>query len=62
MPTIFVNGPKVDLDKKRAIVKGITDVIASVYEKNRDEIVVVIREDEGTNVAKGGELLCDMVK
>lgn len=63
MPTVFVNGPKMDdLDKKRAVVKGITDVIEKVYEKNRDEIVVIIREDEGTNAAKGGVLVCDLIK
>lgn len=61
MPTIFVNGPKVDdLDKKRRVVKEITDVIENVYGENREDIVVVIREDEPTNAAKAGVLVCDM--
>ena len=60
MPHIVVNGPPIkDLDKKRVLVKEITDVIQKVYEVPRQAIVIVIREDSSSNVSSGGTLLSD---
>jgi 4-oxalocrotonate tautomerase len=60
MPHIVVNGPPIkDMDKKRVLVKEITDVIQKVYEVPRQAIVIVIREDSSSNVGSGGTLLSD---
>jgi 4-oxalocrotonate tautomerase len=60
MPHIVVNGPPLaDLNKRRVLVKGITDVIQNVYEVPRQAIVIVIREDSPSNVSSGGVLLSD---
>lgn len=60
MPFIVVNGPVIkDIEKKRIVVKEITDVISRVYEQPKENITVLIREDEPTNVAQGGKLLID---
>ena len=63
MPFIVVNGPPVkDIARKRAVVKGITDVIEKEYDMPRQSITVLIREDEETNVAQGGILLCEKIQ
>lgn len=60
MPTIFVNGPPLkDLKKRRVLVKEITDTVEKVYERKRESITVVIREDDASNVGSGGVLLSD---
>ena len=60
MPTIFVNGPLTKgIDQRRAVVEGITDVIAKTYDMPKDAITVVIREDAGDHVGNGGVLLCE---
>jgi 4-oxalocrotonate tautomerase len=60
MPTIFVNGPPMkDRDKKRELVKGITDTVEKVYGVPRDAVTIVVREDEASNVARGGRLISD---
>lgn len=63
MPFIVVNGPPVsDLGRKRRIVAAITDVVVREYGMAPDAVTVLIREDEGTNVAQGGVLLVDRAK
>ena len=60
MPHIVVNGPPLaDMNKRRVLVKEITDVIQTVYEVPRQAIVIVIREDGPSNVSSGGVLLSD---
>lgn len=63
MPFIVVNGPPVqDLVSKRALVAGITEVVARVYGQPPENITVLIREDEAENVAVAGQLLVDRSK
>jgi 4-oxalocrotonate tautomerase len=60
MPTITVEGPPVPVEKKRLLVKSLTEAAAAAYEDIPTEaIIVLIRENEGENVGVGGELLCD---
>jgi 4-oxalocrotonate tautomerase len=60
MPHIVVNGPPLkDLDKRRVLVKDIADSVQKVYGVPREAIIVVIREDDASNVAQGGKLLSD---
>jgi 4-oxalocrotonate tautomerase len=60
VPTITVEGPPVPTEKKRLLVKGLTEVATAAYEDvPADAFVVLIRENEAENVGVGGELLCD---
>jgi 4-oxalocrotonate tautomerase len=60
MPTIVVDGPKInELEKKRALVKKITTAASSAYQLPEETIVVVIKENSPENVGVGGVLIAD---
>ena len=60
MPTITVDGPPIaDIEKRRALVRGLTDVAQDAFGIDRSHIVVLIREHQPQNVSVGGELLSD---
>ena len=62
MPLIRVEGPKIDdVDRKRKIVKKLTDVAAEMYEMDKEKIIVLIQENEPENVGVGGELILDRI-
>lgn len=63
MPTITAEGPAIrDLDKKRTLVKEITEAATKAYGFPAEIIVVVIKENAPENVAVGGRLICDREK
>lgn len=63
MPTIVVDGPKVDdLGAKRNFVRKITDAAASFYNLPEQSIIVTIKENLPENVGVGGELIVDRRK
>jgi len=58
MPTVIIEGPPLgDLDKKRALVRKLTDAAIEAYEI--EHIVVLIKENGPDNVAVDGALVCD---
>lgn len=58
MPVITVEGPAIrEVDKKRALVKGLTDVAVEVY--GMEHIVVLIKENAPDNVGVSGTLISD---
>jgi len=57
MPVIRVDGPRIDLEQKRQLVKKLTDVAVEVY--GIEHIIVLIRENPPENVGLGGQLLAD---
>lgn len=61
MPMITVEGPKItDIEQKRKLVKGLTDVAYEVYQI--EHITVLVRENAPENVGVGGELIADRQK
>lgn len=63
MPNISIEGPPIqDLDVKRKLVKGLTEVAVEAYGLPAQKIRVVIKENLPENVARGGELLVDIKK
>ncbi len=63
MPNITIEGPPIqDLDVKRKLVKGLTEVAVEAYGLAKHKIRVVIKENLPENVARGGELLLDIKK
>jgi 4-oxalocrotonate tautomerase len=57
MPLIQIDGPRLDVNKKRDLAKRITEVAMGVY--NIPHITVIIRENSLENVASNGELIID---
>ncbi len=60
MPTIMVEGPPIDVERKRRLVKGLTAVAVEVY--GIKHITVLIRENPPENVGVSGQLLADRKK
>ena len=60
MPTIVVDGPPIDVEKKRQLVRGLTDAAIGVY--GSIPITVLIKENPPENVGVTGELLIDRLK
>jgi 4-oxalocrotonate tautomerase family enzyme len=60
MPTITVEGPALDIAKKRLLVKALYDSARAVY--NIDDIVIVLHENPLENMGVGGELVSDRHK
>jgi len=57
MPTVIIEGPPIDIDKKRQLVMKITKAVYDVY--GIKHIVVLIKENPPENVGINGELLID---
>ena len=60
MPTIIVEGPPISVDKKRVLVKKITEIVSEIY--GIKHITVLIKENPPENVGINGELLIDRKK
>ncbi len=60
MPTITVEGPFLEIEKKRLLVKALYDAAYAVY--GIEHITVLIRENPPENVGVHGELLVDRKK
>jgi 4-oxalocrotonate tautomerase len=60
MPLINVDGPPIDVEKKRQLVKKLHEAAAEVY--GIENIVVIIRENAPENVGVNGNLLLDRRK
>jgi len=62
MPTATFDGPPVqDVDRKRALVKEVTDAMEKYYGLPREAFTVVIKENPHENVGVCGELVCDRI-
>jgi 4-oxalocrotonate tautomerase len=60
MPNITVDGPAIrDLDKKRELVRSMTDAAVKAFSLPAEAIVVILKENPPENVGVGGELLVD---
>jgi 4-oxalocrotonate tautomerase len=63
MPFISIEGPKLeDINVKRRLVKGLTEITAQVYQLPEQAIQVLIKENLPENVGIGGELIVDRRK
>jgi 4-oxalocrotonate tautomerase len=63
MPNINIDGPIIkDIEKKKLLVKEMTDAAVKAYGLPREAIVVVIKENPPENVGVGGKLLADRIK
>ena len=58
----MIDGPEIDVEIKRTLVKEITDALEKAYKLPRDVYVVLIRENKPENVGVGGSLILDRIK
>lgn len=60
MPTITIDGPPMlDIERKRELVREMTDAAEKACGIPRGSCVVLIRENTAENVGVGGVLLSD---
>jgi 4-oxalocrotonate tautomerase len=59
VPIITASGPHLDVEQERKLAEKLTDAACAVYDRPRDSIIVIIRENDPENVAVGGELVRD---
>ncbi len=59
MPIVTVSGPRITLEQKREMVRGLTEVAAEVYGRPPGHIIVIIQENDPENVAISGKLAVD---
>ena len=63
MPTIQIDGPKIQsMERRRQLVAKLTDAAAEAYELSKEHMIVLIRENAPENVGIGGQLLADRHK
>lgn len=59
MPTVFVNGPVMDKEKKAKLAQMITDATSEVTGLPKPAITVYFNEYQRDNVATAGVLISD---
>lgn len=59
MPMAKIEGPQINVETKRALVKEITDALEKAYKFPRHVYGVIIKENSPENVGSGGELVLD---
>ena len=60
MPNISIEGPAIkDLEKKRKLVKDLTNAATEAYGLPKETIVVLIKENPPENVGVAGKLIID---
>ena len=61
MPVIIFEGGKMDLDKKREIIRELTDTAVKVTGIDPSAFIVYVHENENDNIGVGGELLTEIL-
>ena len=59
MPTIFFYGPELDREKKRELVRSLTEAASKSTGIDKPHFSVYLRATSRDSVAIGGELLSD---
>ena len=63
MPNITIEGPVLkDTNRKRTLVKELTEAATRAYGLPEETIIVLIKENTQENVGVGGQLLIDRIK
>lgn len=59
MPIVNVSGPSLEIERKRDLVRRLTEVMCDVYQRPAGQIIVTIHENPPENVSIGGKLVAD---
>ncbi len=60
MPTVTIEGPSIEIDKKRELVRRISTIASDIY--GIEHIIVLIHENPPENVGLMGQLILDKNK
>ena len=60
MPVVIVESNKINIEKKRELVKSITEITAKIYELPENTVTVLIKELERENIGVSGKLLSEI--
>ncbi|MBU2603477.1 MAG: tautomerase family protein [Actinobacteria bacterium] len=60
MPVVTVEGPPPpDLEKRRDLVKAVTEALVGAYDLPESAMGVILHENQAECVGSGGRLICD---
>ena len=59
MPIVIFEGPALQTDRKRELIRSLTDAAAGATGLAREKIVTILHENGPERVGVGGELLAD---
>ena len=59
MPLIIFEGPKMETETKRQLVRALAEAVSRVTGHPQEIITTVIHENPPENIGPGGELLAD---
>ena len=59
MPTVIFEGPRMDTETKRQLVRAIAEAVTRVTGHPKEIITTLIHENPPENVGLGGDLLVD---
>jgi len=62
MPVIIFEGSRLDLDKKRELIRELTDTAVRVTGIGAHAFTIYIHENEHDNIGVGGELLTEILR
>jgi 4-oxalocrotonate tautomerase len=62
MPVIIFEGSRLDLDKKRELIRELTDTAVRVTGIGAPAFTIYIHENEHDNIGVGGELLTEILR
>ncbi len=62
MPVAKIDGPPLPIEKKRVLIKEITDAMEKAYQYPRSVYGVIIKENSPENVGSGGIIIADKIK
>jgi 4-oxalocrotonate tautomerase len=62
MPVIIFEGSRLDLDKKRELIRELTDTAVRVTGIGASAFTIYIHENEHDNIGVGGELLTEILR
>jgi 4-oxalocrotonate tautomerase family enzyme len=59
MPIIIFEGPALETDKKRELIRGLTDAASSATGLAPEKIITILHENGPERIGFAGELLAD---
>lgn len=62
MPVIKIEGPKIDIETKKNIVKDITEILSKHYDIPEEHFITYIKENNLENVGIGTQILSEKFK
>jgi len=61
MPLIIFEGGKMDLDRKKELIRGLTETAAKVTGIGAQAFTIYIHENDHDNIGVGGQLLTEFL-